>query len=433
MHLAARNVLKLIPLALLAIFMGLLIAMSNVSGIFISGSSPVKDTFVVLALCAAMVIVISRIRVVSKILIVGLAFRLLLALSISYYGVLPYAFDTQWDELAQLLVGDWHNGYYHLDFESSNNVKLYTYVNFFVYLLLGYNPIFMQLLNVFFGTLTIFFVYKIAVKLFNEQVARKAAWIMAFLPSHIMFSAMNMRDALSTLLMAALIYQFVLWRSDGKQKNLLGYLFWFVPNVLIRIQNAALLFVVTGPFVLKTFLRKTNPHLRPIVLMGAMICLAGIIGAFYKSGMLNYVSFEYISREMQYRSDGGTQYLSWMSYHNWFDMLVYMPIRSVYFLFSPFPWDVKNASQALAAIENLILIFMALKVVRRWKHVRNTVTDRKILISIVIIFVLGVAANALADGNSGTAIRHKLQYIYLLAIFYCAATVNKDAAPKAFS
>lgn len=420
--------LKAMAVIVISTAIGCIFAFMDISGIFISGQAPLREAAFVLLLCILMFVTVSMNRDISKILFIGLAARISLALAISFYNVLPYSYDIQWDLIAQQLYQDWTSGHFHLNFEASDNVKYYTYLTSFVYLIFGYNPVFMQLLNAFFGTMTILVVYKLANKLFNPKAARVSAWIMALFPSHIMFSAMNMRDALSTLLMSAFIYQFVVWSDQAKKRKLFGVVILFVLNTLIRTQNAVLLLVASAPFIYKTIHKKTNPYLRPIVLMGTGIILLGIVGYLYSSGLLTNASFDYLSREMEYRSSGGSGYLEWMTYGSWIDIVKYAPIRAVYFMFSPFPWDVSTPAQAVAALENLVLWFMVLVMVRKWKKIKELTTNKTLLMRIVIIFIVGIIANAVVDANAGTALRHKLQYIYVIIILYAA---TKQTTPKA--
>ncbi len=412
---------------LLMVGMGFIIPMLNISGVF-SGfqSQRVLSLFLLLGIVLFTTVTVLRKhhKHIGKIVYIGLGARLFVLILIGFYGILPYTYDDTWDILANNLLSEWNSGNFNAQFDASLNVRYYTILVTSIYYIFGYNPIFMMILNVLFGTLTIIVIYYIGRELFNKRVGKWAAGIFAFWPSHIMFSAMNMRDSLAILLMSLFILKLLKWFKNFQFSDMFWLVLLFIGNTLIRSQNAVLLAAVAAPFIMYYLFKKTNPILKPLWFM---VGIAGIVGGFglvYALGYANEMNINYIISEMDYRSSGGSAYLTSLHYTSWVDVIKYLPVRLVYFVFSPFPWQVNSISQALSGIEGVILMWFTFVILRKWKVIKKLATNKAMLWTFILFCLFGLMSNAVIDSNSGTAMRHKLQFIYVIFILYAATKVN---------
>lgn len=393
-------------------------------GVFLEHSQNIKTLSIFLVMCTLIVFFISltagRYKDISKIIYMGFAVRLITLMAIGFFGILPYTYDSGWDGLAQHLLVNWHSGSWDGAFIESPNVRYYTFLATAVYYIFGYNPIFMMLLNVLWGTLTIVVIYSIANLLFDKKSAIISASFIAFWPTHIMFSAMNMRDSLAVLLMVLFILNFLKWIKTPKASLLLNVLLLIIGNTLIRSQNAVIISVVAAPIIFYFLFKRSDPYLKPIYIMVGIVGVLGAVAAMYALGYSSYLDIDYITREMNYRADGGAAYLTSLNYTSWLDVLLYLPLRFIYFLFSPFLWDVSNTPQALSAIEGLLLMAMSVVVLRKRKMIGKITKNKHLLWAFVIFCIIGLGANSIIDSNSGTAVRHKLQYLSVIFVLYGA-------------
>ncbi|OME62300.1 hypothetical protein BSK59_02180 [Paenibacillus odorifer] len=399
-------------------------------GVFLEHSQDVKTIFLFLVLCTLVVFFISLIAgrnaEISKIIYIGFALRLITLVAIGFFGILPYTYDSGWDEIAQHLLVNWHSGVWDGAFIESPNVRYYTFLVTAVYYIFGYNPIFMMLLNVLWGTLTIVVIYSIANLLFDKKSAIISASLIAFWPTHIMFSAMNMRDSLAVLLMVLFILNFLKWIKTPNLPLLLSVLLLIIGNTMIRSQNAVIISVVAIPIIFYYLFKRSDPYLKPIYIMVGIVGVLGAVAAMFALGYSSYLDINYITREMNYRADGGAAYLTSLNYTSWLDVLLYLPLRFIYFLFSPFLWDVGNISQALAAIEGLILMVMSAVILRKRKMIGKITKNKHLLWAFVIFCIIGLGANSIIDSNSGTAVRHKLQYLSVIFVLYGATKYKQS-------
>ena len=92
----------------------------------------------------------------------------------------------------------------------------------------------------------------------------------------------------------------------------------------------------------------------------------------------------------------------------------------VYFLYSPFPWDIKSPKHLIGLLDAILYLYLSICAFQNRKFLYENSQTRflfLILISYVFIYSFGV-------GNFGTGIRHRLKFIVIL-IAIAAPTIKK--------
>ena len=126
----------------------------------------------------------------------------------------------------------------------------------------------------------------------------------------------------------------------------------------------------------------------------------------------------YSTREMEWRSSGGSAYLQSMRYDSWIDILRYIPVRFIHFTFGPFIWEIKNIFHLFAFLEAILIImffYYTLKTFSKYKNKYNF----NLQILLLLFGFFGLISNAIIDSNYGTAIRHRMIYVPIFIIFAC--------------
>ena len=104
---------------------------------------------------------------------------------------------------------------------------------------------------------------------------------------------------------------------------------------------------------------------------------------------------------------GDASYGEWANINSLSELIYKVPIRVLYFLFSPFPWHVTKPAHIIGMIDGLLylmifyLIFRNLKIIWKDSFLRITLM---ILIMYLILFGLGV-------GNFGSGLRHRSKFV----------------------
>ena len=89
-----------------------------------------------------------------------------------------------------------------------------------------------------------------------------------------------------------------------------------------------------------------------------------------------------------------------------------LPIRSIYFLFSPFPWDVKKISHLVGLFDSLLYITLAFLIFLNLKAILKDPTLKIILLILICYFIIfGVGVS-----NFGTGIRHRSKFLIELIL-----------------
>ena len=105
------------------------------------------------------------------------------------------------------------------------------------------------------------------------------------------------------------------------------------------------------------------------------------------------------------------------------DMTDFFPkilIRIIYFLYSPFPWDVKRTVHLIGLVDVILVIYLTFCIWEfRMQIWQRPETRFLLLILLTFIFIYGVGSS-----NFGTSIRHKSKFIFI-AICLIAPKIHK--------
>ena len=89
-----------------------------------------------------------------------------------------------------------------------------------------------------------------------------------------------------------------------------------------------------------------------------------------------------------------------------------MPIKTIYFIFSPFPWDIKKPSHLMGVFDGFLHILLVYCIFLNRKAIWADPALRIILlILLTYLLVYGVAV-----GNFGTGIRHRAKFVFIFVL-----------------
>ena len=88
------------------------------------------------------------------------------------------------------------------------------------------------------------------------------------------------------------------------------------------------------------------------------------------------------------------------------------PLKTIYFLFSPFPWDIKKSSHLIGFLDSLIYLWLIYLIIKNIK----IIWDDPALRIISIILMIYIIAFGLGVSNFGTSIRHRVKFVSLFII-----------------
>lgn len=360
-----------------------------------------------------------------QIIVFGALFARFLATAfVNAFPVIPYTRDyPKYNSAIQTIVGGWHEGVL-FSISPFGVVKTYSYLMAPFYAVAP-TTVTVELVNGLLGALVVFNVYRITKRLHTRSWALVPTLLVAAYPSFIHYTSILMRDALIIFLISELVYLLVKWITIGKTPWLSIIVVAFL--VFLRPENLAFLLpTITVAVLLKNDIRLSS--LQTISVSGVLFIGGSIIVAIMRRLLPEEIptpSPEALSaRRTWLARDSGEisgNYLSSVTFDSWGDVIVFAPIGAVYFLLVPFPWmiDLSNPFMIIALIENIFLLYPAVIVLLARLRYPTTLSQAEVLLLVTLLF--GITSYGLVEGNMGPAMRHRLQFTFLIFIL---------AAPK---
>ncbi len=283
------------------------------------------------------------------------------------------------------------------------------------------------LVNAAVGGLTVLLVHALARPVGGPRAARWAACLAAFWPSLVLWSSLNLKDALVLLSILLMLRG----AQRCQQRPSLGAGLQLAIGLFGVSQLRTYLLLVAG---LALSVAWVLPRLRGAgapVLVVALLALGSLgaptLGSVAELGEdVNFASLDRARRDLAL---GGSAYHGEADVSSPAKALRFLPLGLAYFLLAPAPWQVWNARQALTLPEMLawyaLLPAVALGVV----HALRTRFAATLPIATLTLFL--TVSYALVESNLGTAYRHRAQVLVLLLLFGAvglAARLSRRAA-----
>lgn len=401
----------------------LLLILGAISGVVVSVTQPADSIGLGSIIVSLGVILLVTARAPSAVrapVAVAFLLRLLLALSYAYIVPLP---ELQGDALAFERVGwemaeGWHEGQ---PVEFVTGAYFYSMLIGFLYYVLGRSPLLIQVVNVFFGTLIVLNVFRTGKQLWGQRVACTAAWITALFPTLNFYAALTLREVLIVYFFTLYVLYLVRWIMDDQLSN---YFKALIALLIATVTHSGFFFLYAISMALaarrwlESLLKnrvmqwlKTTMVIAGVLLFVAILTVTGI--GLDKIGGTSRLSLEALGEKQAIAARGRAQYLSNLQMTSWVGTIWQTPIRTVYFLFTPFPWMVDSPVDAIGLLDALLYLWLFWNAIRSMRALRNH--GRSELFWILVL-ILGVGTGVFATGTSnyGTAIRHRAKFSWLL-------------------
>jgi Dolichyl-phosphate-mannose-protein mannosyltransferase len=281
-----------------------------------------------------------------------------------------------------------------------------------------------SLFNSLLGTMLTLLVYDLTKRLFHDIVARRAALLVALMPSMILWGSMALKDVPITFCLVVSLSSCVALKQKFTLTALAGML---LPIVAIYPLRFYIVYFLVFAIVLSLFLDRGLTQLtgvyRQLFLMGVIAALFVLLGASdqAESDAARYASLDYVSR---YRRGMA------VSANSGFDAdvdisspdaaLTYLPIGMAHLLLAPFPWQWVSLGPLVAAPETVFWWTLVPATVRGMIFsLRNRFSET----SPVLVFTATLTAvYSLMQGNVGAAFRQRAQILVFLFIFSAIGT-----------
>lgn len=291
------------------------------------------------------------------------------------------------------------------------------------YSLFGRSIMMGQSISLLCGIGTIFYAWKFANVIWGEHIAKKVGWTIALFPSVVLYSVLFLREAYVTFFLVLALYGVVSWIKNNNYKSILLSLMGFIAASLFHgpMIVGAIIFIM---FVFITYLNKlfkslVNFRINIENLVIFLFCVI-VIGLYFS----NKISFSYlgtfensidinflIERQNSYLG-GDASWPEWTIARSVTELIYKAPIRMIYFVFSPFPWDVEKLGHLIGFFDSILYLYLVILILRNLKVIWRE-PSLKIILIILLFYILVFAFGV---GNFGTAFRHKSKFAFMFII-----------------
>lgn len=335
----------------------------------------------------------------------GLALLGHVATTVFVLPLLPYGWDIRsfHEQAIHLLNG--------VPLEGSSTVNSFAAFQALIYTVFGTDPSTVSIVNGLISVLIAVPAADLAKRLYpNLESTDGLVVLILFFPLPFFFNTIPMRDALSVLVFFTVLALAVRGYRTNTPILWLPTIPLFGTLSLLRRELAFVILCGVGVaaiiYVIET-VADSSPSTE------SLVALAGLGGLVFLPVVGPRLPVTSIARRMEHRTRGGAAYLEFMHYDGWFEMLLAIPTRAVYFQFAPFPLHVTSTFDLFAAVMTPVLVLFALA---SYRSVSNCETDRIVLFCLVMVYLVGILGYGLIDANFGTTVRHRIPFTFLLVV-----------------
>lgn len=357
---------------------------------------------------------------------------LLVAFALRLGAVLvhQYAFDLPGSEadarIFEREAWDWgRNGLRAAMDHFVGGAYLYSWIIALFYGALGRSPFLAQVLNVVFGTLVVLNVFTLTRMLADERTARRAAWITAVFPTLVLYSALTMREIAVTYPFSLAAIFLARWRLTNRPIFVVVGLAALFVSITF---HPGMFGVIVGGmlYIVFTFARAVGrgdlrASVRTGIALGAMVA-GGAVAAASGIGNVDYatrLSLREARLQQEVAAVDRAAYLQGLTTNSPADLVWQAPIRTFFFLYTPFPWWIGAAQDLLGILDAMLYVWLSWCVLRALPAIRRHAAAGMLL----LLSLTAVLFFAMAVSNYGTAIRHRAKVAPVLIAIALAAPI----------
>lgn len=376
-------------------------------------------TLVVIFLLASTLFFEKNISLI-KVLVLSLFVRITLIIINTFIYTLPsnskdaVRFERVAYELSQNLL---HGNYSDIHWEGS---YLFSQIISYFYLIFGRYELIPQLLNTVLFLISTIYIYKISCKLTDKNVAIKVALIFSLLPTQLVFSVSILRESFILLFFVLYCFYSMEWLEKKKRAHLVISLIFLIISTLFH--SGMIIVVLTLPII---YLIKSKQNIFIKVTFIILMLILGFIllnnlGLSKLSGDDGGLSFDKIASYNDEIIDSRTVYLQSLPKDNFVISLFLFPVYLFFFLFKPFIWEVRTAGDLLGLFDSVSIFIFS------WLSVK-IVSENKLFLFLILVFLIGTMAFAWGTNNYGTALRHRSKFSWIVLILAGAYLNSKGS------
>lgn len=367
---------------------------------------------------------------IKKILIFAFLIRLILMIINVYVIILPQGGS---DAIYFYRLAE--NFYYSttIDYEQvlSSGTYFFTYYGSLIFHAFGLSPFVVSLMSVIYGTITVNYIYKSSLLLWdNEKNALRVAWFAALFPQLCLNSALFLREPIISMLTAISAYHLIQFWKYQKATGVIIFVILTLVNTLLHTGSIFALVGLVAAIILVQ--QKTRSKNKAFLIK---LVALGVIGGSMMFVLNTGYGLEKVDQESEdlyaditaiqiSGTRGGAMYPDWMQLQGGATDIIKAPVRMVAFLFAPLlPPMARSGGHLLGVFDGLLYLLLAIGIYKLRKEFlmpnKTALAILFVLLGLVFVYSMGVS-------NFGTGIRHRGKIAPLLLILYFHPKIYKE-------
>ena len=293
-----------------------------------------------------------------------------------------------------------------------------------IYYIIGPSYLIGSFLNFLYGILSIFLLDR-TIRLFGTITSKQRLHyilLYSFFPNLMIICSSLRRESLIIMLLMASLFFAVKWIRIKSNISIFAS-FAFV--LLSCILHAGVIGVIMGliPLFVLFDPRTQKWNIRPysIVLLLLIIGMSLFVFIYYSDVFLAKITIEDTDDiyDQMTRSRGGAAYLSSLNITSLGDVIKYAPLKFIYFLMSPMPWDWRGAEDIFFFfIDSLVYVVLFKYLIRGILSFRSN----PVLFCFTLSFLGAGLLFGVGASNAANAGRHRLKLLCILIILWKLAS-----------
>lgn len=300
--------------------------------------------------------------------------------------------------------------------------RFYSFILAIPYSLFGRSILMAKSISLFFGMGSIFLGWLLAKKIYKkESIAKNVGWIIALFPTLILYSALTMREVFVTFFLLVAFFGVIDWVRTENLISIILALFGFIGTGFFHgsmLIGAIIFLIIVGFLSFKKFLNlfsKLKINKNNLII----IILAIVILTFYFTNKINIpkigtfetaININTLIDKVFHKSD--SSYPDYLKMNSAVEFIYKSPIRALYFVFSPFPWDISKVGHFMGLLDSSLYLFLFYLIICNRKIILN---DTALTVTFLILagyfFVFGIGVDSF-----GSSIRHRTKFTILLIV-----------------
>lgn len=291
------------------------------------------------------------------------------------------------------------------------------------YYLFGRSILMAQSISMLFGIGSVFLGWMLAKKIWDDRIAKKVAWTIALFPSLVLYSVLILREVYMVFFLLLALYGVASWVKSNSFKSIFIAMIGFIGAIFFHgaMMVGAIIFIaIIGTKNIIEFYKGLKNYKINIKALTLTLMFIFTVTMYFS----NKIDVPYLGTfedstnvtDLQQKTKGATRgtasWPEWTKINSSTEMFYKAPIRSIYLIFAPFPWDVNKVRHLVGMFDAFLYMYLSFLILINIKVIlKNPVLRIFLIILMAYIFVFGIGV-----GNFGTGIRHRSKFVVVFIL-----------------